>query len=89
MAGSWNHMTSRTGKLLSNTNFTGMVENLGDAYETAEECYGMVWWLADRVAGLLDPTPDGPPREFVRDIVKQAEANYQDGLKIGGVQREL
>lgn len=90
MAGSWNHMTtSGKGKFLNNENFCGMIENLGDAYEAAEECYGMVWWLAERVAFRDDPTTaEAPSREAVLDVVRQAIANYKDGLKLGGVQQE-
>lgn len=36
-------MTTRKGKLRNNATFCGMIENPGDAYEAAEECYGMVW----------------------------------------------
>jgi hypothetical protein len=38
MAGSWKHMITKSGKLRSNESFTGMIENLGDAYE-AQESY--------------------------------------------------
>ena len=47
MAGSYEHATTDDGKLRSNESFVGMIENLGDAYEMAEEMYGMIWWLAD------------------------------------------
>jgi len=47
MAGSYSHATTDDGKLRSHESFVQMVENLGDAYETVEEMYGMIWWLAD------------------------------------------
>jgi hypothetical protein len=90
MAGSWQHMTTRTGKLLNNENFTGMIENLGDAYEAAEECHGMIWWLAGEVAryrSLEAAQAPLPTREIMRGIVTQAERHYKDGLALGGVQR--
>lgn len=78
MAGSWQHMTTRQGKLLNNERFCGMIENLGDAYEAAEECFGMIWWLASELAELT-----GASR---RDIIAEAEGHYRDGLRLGGVQ---
>lgn len=89
MAGSWAHMTTKSGKLRSNESFTDMIENLGDAYEAAEECYGMVWFLAEAIAYRDDMLHLGsrrPPRDKILDAIRQAEANYRDGLKIGGVQ---
>jgi hypothetical protein len=78
-------MTTRKGKLLNNENFCGMIENLGDAYEAAEECFGMVWWLAARWAD--DVATDPVSRELLLDIIARAEANYREGLAEGGVQR--
>lgn len=46
MAGSYNHIVTKKGKLVNPESFSGMIENLGDAYEMAEEMYGMIWWLA-------------------------------------------
>jgi len=80
-------MTGRTGRLLNNENFTQMIENLGDAYEAAEQCYGMVWWLAGRLAQIAD-REGRPSREQVRAIVTEARENYRDGLRLGGVQRD-
>lgn len=73
-------MTGRTGRLLSNENFCNNIENLGDAYEAAEECFGMIWWLAGQLA-REDPTP-------AARWVERAEQNYKDGLRLGGRQRE-
>lgn len=74
-------MTGRTGRLLSNENFCNNIENLGDAYEAAEECFGMVWWLAGQLA--QDDT-----RVSAAQWVERAEQNYKDGLRLGGGQRE-
>jgi hypothetical protein len=46
MAGSYSHIVDNNGRLLSNEDFIDMIENLGDAYEMAEEMYGMIWYLA-------------------------------------------
>jgi hypothetical protein len=70
MAGSYSHATDEVGNLRDNESFAGMIENLGDAYEMAEEMYGMIWWLADQALGDL------------RDLVEQARQNYRAGLEI-------
>jgi hypothetical protein len=74
MAGSYNHIVTDSGNLRDNESFVGMIENLGDAYEMAEELYGMVWFLAHR----LYPN-DGPAQ---RDVVETARRNYQAGLVV-------
>jgi hypothetical protein len=86
MAGSWQHMTTKSGKLRNSESFCGMIENLGDAYEAAEECYGMTWFLANTLA--TGDSTEAPSRARVLEIILQAEANYQHGLRIGGVQRD-
>jgi len=66
MAGSYNHAVDEaTGKLYRPEDFRQMVENLGDAYETVEEMYGMIWWLAN-----------GDPA-----LVESARQAYRDGLR--------
>lgn len=85
MAGSWNHMTTRSGKLRNNETFAQMIENLGDAYEAAEECYGMIWWLASALA--RDSAGNDGPRESVLSCISEASESYRDGLRTGGVQR--
>jgi len=87
MAGSWNHMTTKSGKLRNNETYTQLIENLGDAYEAAEECYGMIWWLARALAERWPEESENPPRDKIRDIIRQAAANYRDGVEAGGVQR--
>jgi len=69
MAGSYKHATTDAGNLRDNESFVGMIENLGDAYEMAEEMYGMIWVLARRAA------PDDPA-----SAVEEARRNYRDGI---------
>jgi hypothetical protein len=81
-------MTTGKGKLLNNENFTGMIENLGDAYEAAEECHGMIWYLAAELAATL--SRDGlqePVRQDSLDLIEDAQIHYKEGLELGGVQR--
>ncbi|GGH93835.1 hypothetical protein ACFFGR_09325 [Arthrobacter liuii] len=78
MAGSYNHaVDERTGKLLNPDDLPRMVENLGDAYETIEEMYGMIWWLASRI-DLLGPYPSTPAQ--TAEIVEDARVRYTAGL---------
>lgn len=70
MAGSYNHIVDDDGNMLGPEEFSGMIENLGDAYEMAEEMYGMIWWL---VAGY------GPQ---AASIVEHARQNYKEGLEV-------
>lgn len=47
MAGSYNHaVAGGDGQLLCNEDLVQMVENMGDGYETIEQMYGMIWYLA-------------------------------------------
>lgn len=55
MAGSYNHIITNHGNLVNNETFVDMIENLGDAYEMAEEMYGMIWFLAHTQNSELSP----------------------------------
>jgi hypothetical protein len=72
MAGSYNHVITDQGNFVSNETFVKMIENLGDAYEMAEEMYGMIWWLA--YTSNMDVSPE--------DVVEIARKNYEEGLKL-------
>lgn len=82
MAGSWLHMTSRSGRLLGNERFCQMIENLGDAYEAAEQCYGMAWYLASLV---IQQQGRAPERQAILEVIEDATRNHKAGLKLGGV----
>lgn len=73
MAGSYRHATTGAGKLRNWRTMTVATETQGDAYETIEEMYGMIWWLADGDA----------------DRVEDARQHYLDGIgRSPGVQPE-
>lgn len=72
VAGSYNHATTAHGNLRSNESFIQMIENLGDAYEMAEEMYGMIWWLAHNAEEFDDPAT----------AVEAARQNYTTGLNL-------
>jgi hypothetical protein len=46
MAGSYSHATTDDHKLRNFLNMGIATETHGDAYETIEEMYGMIWFLA-------------------------------------------
>lgn len=66
MAGSYNHCVEDDGRLSSNRNVAGMLENGGDVYEAVLEMYGMIWFLAGGDA----------------DRVEEARQQYRAGLEM-------
>jgi hypothetical protein len=73
MAGSYNHAVTDDGRLRNWKTMTIATETQGDAYETIEEMYGMIWYLADGKA----------------NSVEDARQNYKVGLEVSpGVQGE-
>jgi hypothetical protein len=54
MAGSYNHAVDDQGRLRSWRTMSIATENQGDAYETIEEFYGMVWYLAGGDAARVE-----------------------------------
>jgi len=87
VAGSWDHMTTKSGKLRNNESFCDMVENLGDAYEAAEECYGMVYYLARQVANMRTVYGSFGQTVTREEVIREAQDHYKEGLRLGGVQR--
>jgi hypothetical protein len=79
MAGSYSHAINEDGSLRPPEEFVKLVENLGDAYETVEEMYGMIWWLSHALrntrevnGGLVDHTE--------KQLVKLAQISYKSGI---------
>jgi hypothetical protein len=66
MAGSYGHAVDEHGRLRNPENMSIATETGGDAYETIEEFYGMVWYLASGDAVL----------------VEEARANYREGIEM-------
>lgn len=67
MAGSYNHaVNEQTGQLRNWRHMMIATETQGDAYETIEEMYGMIWYLAN-----------GSP-----DEVEEARQKYKIGIEI-------
>jgi len=77
MAGSYSHCIDKTtGKLLRPEDLRSMLENDGDVREAIEELYGMVWYLAESLAGEYS----GKYGETAY-WVEQARENYLGGLE--------
>lgn len=74
MAGSYNHIVNSKGDFLDNERFVQRVENLGDAYEMAEELFGMIWWLACMAQEA--------PVMSAEELVEHARRNYNVGLQL-------
>ena len=66
MAGSYNHAVDDQGRLRGWESMTIATETQGDAYETIEEFYGMVWFLAGGDAAR----------------VEEARQNYKGGIEM-------
>jgi hypothetical protein len=66
MAGSYKHAVTDEGQLRNWRNMTIATDTQGDAYETIEEMYGMIWYLADGAA----------------ERVEEARQNYEQGIAL-------
>jgi hypothetical protein len=89
MAGSFGHMTNDDGTPYDDRFGEGsMLENGGDVVEALEECYGMIWWLAEAVA-YRDEDPSTRqalgrvPRERVLPYIERARAAHSEGVRLG------
>lgn len=81
-------MTTGDGRLRSNETFSGMLENGGDCYEAAEECFGMVHYLAAQMASMTRVGGGMFVAKTAGELVEEARQNYEHGLALGGVQSE-
>lgn len=53
MAGSYRHIVDEEGDLITNKEFIDNIENLGDAYEMAEECWYVIQLLSGGDKGKI------------------------------------
>lgn len=70
MSGSYGHVIQKDGNLSSNGRIVESLENGGDVFETVEEMYGMIWYLA------------GKHLSKEKAMVEDARKNYREGLKL-------
>jgi hypothetical protein len=87
MAGSWTHLTTSTGRLRESPEINQNIDTLGDAYEVFEDCFGMVWWLADRL--VRSEGHPNPSRQQILRRIRQAEKHSREGLRQGGISRRV
>lgn len=79
MAGSWNHITDAEGR------FDGsrlVHENGGDVVEALEECYGMVYVLAESIVSYSTDATDEEKPAARAAVIEVARQHYKDGLKV-------
>lgn len=69
MAGSFGHITDDAGQFIG----IALIENLGDAYEALEECFGMIHVLSG-----------GDPNK-----IEDARRRYREGLESGGINKNF
>jgi hypothetical protein len=75
MAGSYKHVVNADGTFHG----VSLLDHLGDAYEALEEMYGMVWYLADSLAGRYAGEQHRPAE--AADLVEEARQNYTVGIE--------
>jgi len=61
MAGSYNHAVTDDGRLRNWQTMTIATETQGDAYETIEEMFGMIWYLAGGDAARVEEARQNYP----------------------------
>lgn len=85
MAGSFRHIVEDDGSLVSQERLIGMLDTVGDVYETIEEMYGMIWWLADTLDKTI-PSMFGETNSSM--IIEQARLMSHEGLEISASSRK-
>ena len=76
MAGSYNHITTEDGSLASPRRMLTILDNGGDVFETIEQMYGMIWYLANGY--YVEPGHKTDPRLMVVDAIM----HYKEGLSM-------
>jgi hypothetical protein len=85
MAGSYKHVVTDDGNLGSNHFVVDMLETGGDVFETIEEMYGMIWYLAHYLVKPGDGMADealSTYRKRLKAIVEEARVHHKEGLII-------
>lgn len=72
MAGSYGHIVQKDGNLRAPLMISNILDNGGDVFETVEEMYGMIWYLATENVKW-----SGREKQMISD----ARRNYREGLK--------
>ena len=72
MAGGWGSVTDEQGRYCG----AGTMDTGGDVEEFAEQVFGMVTWLAHKLAGATGST--------VEACISDAGDHWREGLRMGG-----
>lgn len=84
MAGSYNHVVKKDGSLMKADRALRQLDCYhNDAFETIEEMYGMIWYLA---RDLDNELPHAGPGS-IAELVEKARQNYKIGLEISPTPR--
>jgi len=76
MAGSYLHAVNDDGRLRNTRNMLIATETQGDAYETIEEMYGMIWFLANGKASEVEQA-----RKCYRTGLRWSPGKEPEGLR--------
>lgn len=85
MAGSYNHIVNEpVGSLRKKP--TELLD-FGDTDEALAECYGMIWYLANRALRHQQAAMSGYCMATIESIVEEARVNHKEGLAISPTKR--
>jgi hypothetical protein len=93
MAGSYKHVITRNGNFKDNEALIESLETGGDVFETVEEMFGMIWYLASKNVGSFDAEGNVVAQKDKADRMKawveEARQNYRKGLGISQVAHRI
>lgn len=85
MAG-YKDAAKENGQLRSRSEFLQLIDNWGNTYETIEEMYGMIWFLANFIMVNKTLLDDQSP-ELTKEVVETARRQYQQGIAVSPTDR--
>lgn len=85
MAGGYEQIVDRNGRLAPPGFVAAMLDNDANVYETVEELFGMIWYLADLLVGSSTGYSDQSEdisrwKEEVKAAVEEAHEHHLRGL---------
>jgi hypothetical protein len=76
-------VTEKTGELVNSYNVDWALLGFGDTYQTVEQMYGMIHYLAARLERV---SPEGITKSHA-DIIEEARLNFRRGIQMSpGIQ---
>ena len=80
MAGGWRAMTRGDGKAEGENYGIGIASSIQDTIDTLQECYGMIWYLAERLADHQDTSERPAILAVIEEARQHAETGRQRGI---------